>query len=308
VSFDRGMGRTPIPSRCVCQPQPYCSLRCDTTTLRQTGPRRRGGGASAAVVDHRSHSGKQLGVIAVTNCDYSLGQRAMGEAPDTVQYHAATPSDPERLDNEARGGAGIDFACRAEPDVDGRVTAVKEDLELARQRTFVGRCQIADLHRRRRRVRCYWPQRLVACQQWPFSQHMRNRYRQAEPSQARRGARSPVCGSTGCSWSGRPAISTSCPSRSRRWASAIIGCTSPREPKGASRIFTLGSLCRWLAPRPPQSEWRYQWRGGARSPHAYVAMPYGACRETESARKSPILGEPALDGSEFHRSYSLPLF
>ena len=28
--------------------------------------------------------------------------------------------------------------------------------------------------------------------------------------------------------------------------------------KGASRIFTLGSLCRWLAPRPPQSEWRYQ--------------------------------------------------
>ena len=142
-------------------------------TLRQTGPRHRGGGASAAVVDHHSHSGKQLGVIAVTNCDYSLGQRAMGEAPDTVQYHAATPSDPERLDNEARGGAGIDFASRAEPDVDGRVAAVKEDLELAWQRTFVGRCQIADLHRRRRRVRCYWPQRLVACQQWPFSQHMR---------------------------------------------------------------------------------------------------------------------------------------
>src|SRR5438270_5996753 len=45
-------------------------------------------------------------------------------------------------------------------------------------------------------------------------------------------------------------------------------------------------------------------RGSARSPHAYVAMPLGARRLTESARKSPILGEPALDGSEFHRSHS----
>ena len=32
VSFDRGMGQTPMPSRCVCRPQPYCSLRCATTT------------------------------------------------------------------------------------------------------------------------------------------------------------------------------------------------------------------------------------------------------------------------------------
>ena len=51
-------------------------------------------------------------------------------------------------------------------DVDGRVAAVSEDLELARQRSgSSGGVIIADLHRRRRRVRCYWPQRLVACQQ-----------------------------------------------------------------------------------------------------------------------------------------------
>jgi hypothetical protein len=63
----------------------------------------------------------------------------MGEAADTVQDHAATPSDPERLDYEARGGVGIDLSGRVEPDIDRRLAAVEEGLELARQRSFVER-------------------------------------------------------------------------------------------------------------------------------------------------------------------------
>jgi hypothetical protein len=47
--------------------------------LRHAGARRRRG-AGAAVVDHRRHPGKQLGVIAVGGRDHSLGQRAAGEA------------------------------------------------------------------------------------------------------------------------------------------------------------------------------------------------------------------------------------
>jgi hypothetical protein len=72
------------------------------------------------VVDHRGHPGKQLRVIAVAGRDNSFGQHATREAADTVQDHAATSSDPECLDDEARGGVGIDLAGRAEPDVDWR--------------------------------------------------------------------------------------------------------------------------------------------------------------------------------------------
>jgi hypothetical protein len=53
-------------------------LRCDTTTCGT--PARDAVAVPAAVVDHRRHPGKQLGVIAVGGRDHSLGQRAAGEA------------------------------------------------------------------------------------------------------------------------------------------------------------------------------------------------------------------------------------
>ena len=86
----------PIPSRCVCQPQPYCFVKMRHDDLRQTARDAGGGGHAPPWWTTTAIRGNSW-CIAVTNCDYSLGQRAMGRGPDTVQYHAATPSDPERL-------------------------------------------------------------------------------------------------------------------------------------------------------------------------------------------------------------------
>ena len=265
VSFDRGMGWTPMPSRCVCRPQPYCSLRCDTTTCGTPAC-----DAVAVVLAPpwwtTAAMGKQLGVIAVGGRDHSLGQRAAGEAADSVQDHAATSSDAERLDDEARGGAGIDRAGRAEPDIDGRVAAVEEGLELARQGSFVWRRQVADLRRRRRsdRSRPRAPAARRTRRRWPS--RWRGSVRGGRAARHRHSR--PRCRRGTCRWPSRTRGSAAGAVRRRPRSPAGPG-SARRVPRGPSvgparssgartsgaewseQNFHARSLRCALAPRPP---------------------------------------------------------
>jgi hypothetical protein len=88
-----------------------------------------------------------------------------------------------------------------------------------------------------------------------------------------------------------PAISESCPSRSRRSANAIIGWTSPREPNGASRIFmsvVYATLFQCVHLNSSGVIYGVIYSMSVHRPHA------------NADAKSFILGE---DSSEFHRSH-----